>query len=74
MPKPKAAFYIWSRIPTGEKSSDFTISLLERTGVLVVPGTGYGANGEGYFRISITTSEDRLTQAVERLSKEFVNA
>ncbi len=74
VPKPKAAFYIWSKIPTGEKASDFTISLLERTGVLVVPGTGYGANGEGYFRISITTSEDRLSQAVERLSKEFVNA
>ncbi|KKQ11661.1 MAG: LL-diaminopimelate aminotransferase [candidate division TM6 bacterium GW2011_GWF2_36_6] len=66
--KPKATFYIWARIPEPFKTSkEFTLDLLEKTGVLVVPGTGYGDNGEGYFRMSITTKEDRLLEAVKRL-------
>jgi len=46
------------------------MSLLDKTGILVVPGNGYGDAGEGYFRISITTKEDRLYEAIKRL-KEF---
>ncbi|MFA5878791.1 MAG: LL-diaminopimelate aminotransferase [Candidatus Margulisiibacteriota bacterium] len=66
--KPKATFYIWAKIPKEYKTStEFTLDLLEKTGVLVVPGNGYGDNGEGYFRMSITTSEDRLLEAVKRL-------
>ncbi len=66
--KPKATFYVWSKIPAPyTKSTDFAIDLLEKTGVLVVPGVGYGINGEGYFRMSITTKEARLTEAVQRI-------
>jgi LL-diaminopimelate aminotransferase len=69
LPSPKATFYIWAPIPKGYTSESFTLHLLDTIGVLVVPGNGYGENGEGYFRISITTSEDRLHEAIARLKK-----
>lgn len=72
LPKPKATFYIWAPVPKGYTSESFTMHLLETIGVLVVPGSGYGDNGEGYFRISITTSESRLKEAVSRLQKANV--
>jgi LL-diaminopimelate aminotransferase len=71
IPTPKASFYIWAPVPLDMKAADFTIHLLETTGILVVPGTGYGANGEGYFRISITTPTDKLEEAVKRLKEKF---
>ena len=69
---PLATYYIWAPIPKGTTSNQFTIDLLEQTGILVVPGTGYGAGGEGYFRISITTSNDRLEEAVKRLKQHNI--
>ncbi len=69
---PKATFYIWLPVPEGKKSQDFTIELLETTGVLVVPGTGYGPNGEGYFRISITAKNDRLEEAIKRFKEHGI--
>ena len=64
---PKAAFYIWPQVPKGYTSAKFVSELLEKTGVLVVPGSGYGKYGEGYFRISITSPEERLREAIRRL-------
>jgi LL-diaminopimelate aminotransferase len=72
LPSPKATFYIWAPVPKGYTSESFTLHLLDTIGVLVVPGNGYGDNGEGYFRISITTSEARLHEAVARLKKANV--
>ncbi len=72
MSKPKATFYIWAPVPKGYTSESFTLHLLDTIGVLVVPGNGYGDNGEGYFRISITTSEDRLHEAIKRLKNANV--
>lgn len=72
LPKPKATYYIWAPVPAGMKSQEFTIHLLETTGILVVPGTGYGANGEGYFRISITTAEENLEEAIKRLKEHKI--
>ena len=69
MPAPKATFYIWAPVPKGYTSESFVLTLLDTIGVLVVPGNGYGDNGEGYFRISITTSEERLHEAIARLKK-----
>ena len=69
---PKATFYIWLPVPEGTTSQQFTVDLLDKTGVLVVPGTGYGPNGEGYFRISITTSNDRLEEAIKRLKEHDI--
>jgi len=66
--KPSATFYIWAPIPRwATNSATFTIDLLDKTGILVVPGNGYGALGEGYFRISITSPPDRLHEAIHRL-------
>ena len=48
------------------------MDLLENTGGLVVPGSGYGSAGEGYFRISITTPEEKLVEAISRLKKHHV--
>jgi len=70
--KPTATYYIWAPVPKGVSSQQFTIDLLENTGVLVVPGTGYGKHGEGYFRISITTANKNLEDAISRLKKHGV--
>ena len=69
---PKATYYIWAPVPKGTTSQEFTIDLLERTGILVVPGTGYGPKGEGYFRMSITTPTDRLEEAAKRLKEHNI--
>ncbi|HOJ92788.1 MAG TPA: LL-diaminopimelate aminotransferase [Dictyoglomaceae bacterium] len=68
---PKGTFYVWVPVPEGFTSTDFSAFLLEETGVLVVPGIGYGDYGEGYIRISTTIEEDRLKEALRRI-KEFL--
>jgi len=64
---PKATFYIWAKIPQGYTSMDFTRKLLDEAGIAVTPGTGYGKEGEGYIRLSLTISDDRLEQGMSRL-------
>jgi LL-diaminopimelate aminotransferase len=64
---PKATFYIWAKIPQGYTSMDFTKKLLDEAGIAVTPGTGYGKEGEGYIRLSLTISDDRLEQGMDRL-------
>ena len=65
--KPKASLYIWAKCPGGFTSAQFAEDLLEQVGVVVTPGTGYGANGEGYFRISMTISDIMLDKGLSRL-------
>ncbi|MEX2228467.1 MAG: LL-diaminopimelate aminotransferase [Dehalococcoidia bacterium] len=66
---PKASLYVWARLPEGERSSgDFAGRLIDATGVVVTPGAAYGDAGEGYIRISLTTPDDRLEEALRRLS------
>ncbi len=55
---PKATFYVWAPVPPSFTSEKFTAHLLEKAGVLVVPGSGYGKFGEGYFRVSITVRQE----------------
>jgi LL-diaminopimelate aminotransferase len=64
---PKASFYIWARIPNGYTSAEFTSELLDKANVAVTPGTGYGAAGEGYVRLSLTVPDDRLDEGIARL-------
>jgi LL-diaminopimelate aminotransferase len=67
---PKATIYVWLKIPRSYSSSDaFGNDLLEKTGVLVTPGIGFGKYGEGYVRISLTVSEARCAEAVARIKK-----
>lgn len=64
---PKAGLYIWAKIPPGWSSWDFATILLEETGVAVTPGSGYGKNGEGYIRLSLTIPDDELEEGIKRL-------
>jgi LL-diaminopimelate aminotransferase len=65
--KPKASLYIWAKCPSGYNSMDFADELLEQVGVVVTPGIGYGPNGEGYFRISLTISDIDLEKGLVKL-------
>jgi LL-diaminopimelate aminotransferase len=66
---PKGTIYVWAPIPAGFPSSAaYCEHVLERTAVVISPGSAYGPSGEGWFRISLTTPDDRLAEAVERLS------
>ena len=64
---PEATFYIWAKIPQGYTSIEFTKKLLDEAGIAVTPGIGYGKEGEGYIRFSLTISDDRLEMGVCRL-------
>lgn len=63
---PKAAIYVWVRLPEGTLSEDFCDRLLREAGVSTTPGTVYGQFGEGYLRISLGSPTDRIKQAMER--------
>jgi len=66
--KPKGTIYIWAPVPAGfESSAAYCEHVLERAAVVISPGGAYGPSGEGFFRISLTTPDDRLLEAVERL-------
>ncbi|GCE13238.1 LL-diaminopimelate aminotransferase [Tengunoibacter tsumagoiensis] len=65
--KPQAGLYVWAHVPTGYTSREFANWLFEETGVFVTPGTNFGPAGEGYLRISITESEERLRLAIKRM-------
>lgn len=64
---PKASFYVWAPVPQGYTSKDFVSYILEKTGVVVTPGSGFGEYGEGYFRIALTVEVDRLKEAMDRI-------
>ncbi len=63
----KGTIYVWAPVPDGHTSASYCELVLEESGVVVSPGSSYGPNGEGFFRISLTIGDDRLTEAVERI-------
>ncbi len=64
---PKASLYVWAKLPAGVTSADFAAKVIEDTAVVVTPGRGYGLNGEGYIRLSVTTPDDRVEEGMRRL-------
>jgi LL-diaminopimelate aminotransferase len=64
---PKGTIYVWAPVPEGHTSASFCELVLEESAVVVSPGGAYGPNGEGFFRISLTIDDARLTEAVERM-------
>ena len=66
---PRGAFYIWTRVPGGETSAGFARRLLENSGVVVMPGTGFGAGGEGWFRFSLTVADAEIEELLTLLPK-----
>jgi LL-diaminopimelate aminotransferase len=65
---PKATLYIWARVPEGYTSVEFATDLLEKVAVVVTPGVGYGKQGEGYIRLSLTVPDASLVKGLSRLS------
>jgi len=64
---PKGTIYVWAPVPEGHTSTSFAETVLEEAAVVVSPGSMYGPSGEGFFRISLTTPDDRIEEAVERM-------
>ena len=64
---PKGTIYVWAPVPDGHTSASFAELVLEEAAVVVSPGSMYGPSGEGFFRISLTTPDELLTEAVQRL-------
>ena len=66
---PRGTFYCWIPVPPGYTSSELALKFLEELNVVVTPGNGFGPNGEGYFRISLTVAESRIMEALDRIKK-----
>ncbi|HEU4993213.1 MAG TPA: aminotransferase class I/II-fold pyridoxal phosphate-dependent enzyme [Gemmatimonadaceae bacterium] len=66
---PKATMYLWIPLPEGLASATFAEQLMEEEGVIVLPGSGFGAGGEGFFRISFITSPARIAEAAVRAGR-----
>ncbi len=65
-----ATFYVWARVPDPFLTSmDFVLHVLERADVLVTPGAGFGRGGEGYFRIALTQSVEKIEEALHRMGR-----
>jgi LL-diaminopimelate aminotransferase len=66
---PRATFYVWAPVPDGYDSIGFASHVLDEVGVNITPGVGFGAHGEGYFRLSVTAPDARLEEAMARMRK-----
>jgi LL-diaminopimelate aminotransferase len=68
--RPKGTIYVWAPIPPGfDSSAAYCEHVLEQAAVVISPGGAYGRSGEGFFRISLTTSDDRLLEAMDRIRR-----
>jgi LL-diaminopimelate aminotransferase len=68
---PKGTIYVWAPVPDGHTSTTFAELVLEQAAVVISPGSMYGPSGEGFFRISLTTPDERLSEAVERMREHL---
>ena len=68
---PSGTFYLWVPTPDGMSSLEFTNLLFDKAAVVVAAGAAYGKHGEGYIRISLTVTDERLNEAMERIEREF---
>ena len=68
---PDATFYLWLPIPKKYNNSvDFANDLMEKSGVVVVPGDAFGQMGQGYFRASIVCSTEKITEVIDRMKQD----
>jgi LL-diaminopimelate aminotransferase len=68
---PKGTIYVWAPVPEGHTSTSFVELVLEEAAVVISPGSMYGPSGEGFFRISLTTPDDRTEEAVARMREHL---
>jgi L-glutamine---4-(methylsulfanyl)-2-oxobutanoate aminotransferase len=64
---PKGSFFAWLKVPNDFTSEEFADFLLEKAQIAVAPGVGFGTYGEGYVRVGLLTSEDRMREAIKRI-------
>jgi len=69
VPRPRATMFVWARIPTDEEAQPFALRLLREAHVAVSPGSGFGADGEGYVRFALVENEQRIAQAVRGIRR-----
>lgn len=68
-PYPQGTFYCWIPVPPGYTSQELALKFLEEAQIVITPGNGFGPNGEGYVRASLTIAEERLEEALKRIQK-----
>jgi len=71
---PKGTIYVWAPVPEGHTSTSFAELALSEAAVIISPGSMYGPSGEGFFRISLTTPDERITEAVERMREHLAGS
>jgi LL-diaminopimelate aminotransferase len=65
----QGGFCAWITVPKGFTSVSFAAHLLEKAGIVTTPGNGFGEAGEGYIRMTLCTSKERLLEVVSRMEK-----
>lgn len=68
---PRATIYVWIRVPEGYTSESFADMVLDKCGVVIPPGSGYGPSGEGFVRISLTAPDERIAEALGRIKENL---
>ena len=71
---PRASLYVWAKVPEGYTSAELAAQLLEETDIVVTPGSSYGAYGEGYIRLSLTTPDEQVEKGCQRLESWSIPA
>ncbi|MGG4451906.1 aminotransferase class I/II-fold pyridoxal phosphate-dependent enzyme [Brevibacillus porteri] len=72
IPSPKATMFVWAAVPNGWTSREFAFALLEKAGVVVVPGSAFGEEGEGYVRIALVQPPEILLAAVAAIDQSGI--
>lgn len=67
--KPNGTIFLWAKVPDGFTSMSFANKLLHEAGVIVTPGNAFGSRGEGYFRVALTVTSERLDDVIDRMSQ-----
>ncbi|HDT15437.1 MAG TPA: aminotransferase class I/II-fold pyridoxal phosphate-dependent enzyme, partial [Firmicutes bacterium] len=67
--EPRATLYLWIKVPEGYTSMQFSSKLLDEADIVMTPGIGFGDSADSYVRIALTVEEDRINQALDRISK-----
>ncbi|MFD2045259.1 LL-diaminopimelate aminotransferase [Ornithinibacillus salinisoli] len=70
--KPKGTIFLWAKVPDNFTSREFSSFLLEKAGVIVTPGVAFGPSGEGYIRIALSVTTERIDEVINRLKKLFM--
>ena len=73
VPDAQGTMFVWAKIPARFASSvDFVLELMEKTGVICVPGSSFGAHGEGYVRFALVVPPERMEEAVRRIDESGI--